>query len=167
MEVIKVMGVKQQNKYKPMKIHPFIVILGLVTLWASCNIGNKPPKSQGDMFDCHQQSNWDSLSVSNELIGEWEWEHISCYWNPDDDNDNEYRGLTIEFNEDQSLIVREEGLITQASSWKVVDGDANLYALEVDPRVIQLYGRILICDDLLEFNDSYIDGCDNYFRKKD
>ena len=118
------------------------------------------------MYECHQQTNWDSLTTQNELIGEWEWEYITCFETPDNANDSDFKGLTIEFKSDQSLVVRENGKITQTSSWKVVDGDVAYYALEVDPYVILLYGRMLFCDDLLEFNHSYIDGCDNYFRKK-
>jgi hypothetical protein len=109
---------------------------------------------------------WDSLTTHNALIGEWEWEYISCYWNPDGGNDSDHKGLTIEFKSDQSLIVTEKGEVTQTSSWEVGDGDLDLYEIYVDPSVIQLHGRILICDEWLEFNDSYIDGCDNYFRKK-
>lgn len=146
------------------KHQPLLMFLGLVFLSSSCNIGNNPPKSQSVMFDCHHEKSWDSLATQNELIGEWE--YISCCCTSDDANDSDFRGLTIDFKPDQSLIVREAGKITQTSTWKVVDGDHTFYALEVDPYVIQLFGRILFCEDLLEFNDSYIDGCDNYFRKK-
>ena len=48
----------------------------------------------------------------------------------------------------------------------VITEDGKFYGMKLDSHVTQLlYGRIFICDELVEFNDSYIDGCDNYFKK--
>jgi len=118
------------------------------------------------MWDCHHETSWDSLKTNFTLIGEWEWEYIGCYWFPEGANDEEFKGLTIEFKSDNTLDVKENGQITQTSNWKVVDGDLDLFAIDVEPTVNQLYGRILFCDDRVEFNHSYIDGCDNYFKRK-
>ncbi len=62
--------------------------------------------------------------------------------------------------------VMQHGHTTQTATWTVEHMDEDLFGIKVDPPVIQLYERILFCYDLAEFNDSYIDGCDNYFRKK-
>lgn len=125
-----------------------------------------PPVHVEQLWACHHEMTWDSLSTRNALLGEWEWEFISCYWSPENANGDEFKGLVIHFKSDDTLIVTENGQITQVSSWKVVDGDGDLFELEVNPYVGQLYGRILFCDQKVEFNDSYIDGCDNYFVKK-
>ena len=74
--------------------------------------------------------------------------------------------MTIEFKSNSTLDVKENGQITQSSNWKVVNSDADLFAIDVDPPVIQLYGRILFCEKRVKFNNSYIDGNDNYFRIK-
>lgn len=143
------------------------LIFTITLLVLSCNKEENPPVSQGDMWDCHHELTWDTINTKETLIGEWDWEYIGCFWNPEDANDNEFNGMTIEFKSDNTLEVKENGQITQTSIWKVVNGDADLFALDVDPTVTQLYGRILFCDERVEFNDSYIDGCDNYFKRKE
>jgi len=149
-----------------MKIYQSIVLILVISnILFSCNKDENPPILQGEMWDCHHERTWDSLKTKNTLIGKWEWEYVGCFWSPEDDNENEFKGLTIEFKSDNTLDVKESGNIIQTSNWKVVSGDADLFALDVDPIVTQLYGRILFCGQRLEFNDSYIDGCDNYFKR--
>jgi len=147
--------------------HSIALIFTITLLLLSCNKEENPPVSQGDMWDCYHELTWDTINTKETLIGEWEWEYIGCFWNPEDANDDEFKGMTIEFKSDNTLEVKDNGQITQTSNWKVVNGDADLFALDVDPTVTQLYGRILFCDKRVEFNDSYIDGCDNYFKRKE
>jgi len=135
----------------------------------ACNRNEDPPNppiNQGDMWKCHHEISWDSLKTKNTLIGEWEWEYIGCYWNPEDANNDEFKGLTIEFKADNKLEVRENGQIAQTSNWRVVKGDSDTFAIDVSPSSGLLYGRILFCGDRVEFNHSFIDGCDNYFKRK-
>jgi len=48
----------------------------------------------------------------------------------------------------------------------VTPKDGELYGLELDSSITTLlYGRILTCGEILEFNNSYIDGSDNYFKR--
>lgn len=143
----------------------FIFVAAIILI--TCNKEETPPINQAEMWDCHHKTEWDSLKTKERLIGTWDWEYIGCYWNTEDANDDSFKGMTIEFKSDSTLIVRENGQMTQTSRWVVVDEDADLYSIEVDPTVIQLYGRILFCEKIVEFNDSYIDGCDNYFKRND
>lgn len=144
-----------------------VLLLVITIILFACNKDENPPINQGDMWDCHHKMTWDSLKTNNALIGEWEWEFIGCYWNPEDANNDEFKGLTIEFNSDNTLDVKENGQTTLTSNWKVVNLDADLFAIDVDPSVSQLYGRILFCDERVEFNNSVVDGCDNYFKRKE
>ena len=139
-------------------------ILGIAFLFA-CSKGENPPIRQQNIWDCHHASNWDAARTEAELLGEWEWEFISCFWTPEAANGEEFEGLTVEFLTDRTLIVQEDGQTTQTATWKVIDGDADLFAVETDPVVPQLYGRILFCKKRVKFNHSYIDGCDNYFKR--
>jgi hypothetical protein len=145
----------------------FALIVAISIILFSCTKDVKPPISQGDIWDCHHKKMWDSLNTKNTLIGEWDWEYIACYWNPEDANDTDFKGLSIEFKSDNTLDLKENGKTIQTSTWKVVDGDADLFAIDVYPNVTQLYGRILFCENRVEFNDSFIDGCDNYFKRKE
>jgi hypothetical protein len=146
--------------------YSIVLTFTLLILLIACNKEEMPPINQGDMWDCHHEMTWDSLSTKETLIGVWEWEYIGCFWNPEDANKSEFKGLTIEFKSDNTLDVKENGQITQTSNWEIVNGDAELFAIDVHPPVTQLYGRILFCEERVEFNDSYIDGCDNYFKRK-
>lgn len=145
-----------------------VVIMSTVSIFlCACCKENSPPISQGEMWDCHHELTWDTLSMQEALIGEWEWEYIACYWNPDDDNGDDFKGMLIEFKSDKTLLVKENGQITQNAEWKLVDADVGLYKIKTNPSVSQLHGRVLFCDQRLECNNSYIDGCDNYFIKKE
>ena len=144
----------------------FIMLFVISFFLLACNKDKKPPVSQQEMWDCHNEMNWDSVKTKNSLLGEWEWEYIYCYWYPEEANYDEYKGLVIEFKPDNTLHVKENGQITQTSKWKVVKS-GSLFNIDVEPRVSHLYGMILFCDDRVEFNNSYIDGCDNYFKRKE
>ncbi len=123
------------------------------------------PISMMDMFKCHQQLEWDSLSITNELIGRWDWQFVGCFWTPENDNNTQYSDLSIQFNNDNTLNVINNGIAMQTSNWVVTHGDSPAYKIVTEPRVKNLDGRIWFCDDLLEFNNSYRDGCDNIFKK--
>lgn len=103
---------------KEMKIsnHSIALIFTISILLIACNKEENPPISQVDMWDCHHEMTWDSLSTKETLIGEWEWEYIGCFWNPEDANDDEFDGMTIEFKEDNTLDVKENGELTQTSN---------------------------------------------------
>ena len=134
------------------------------TILFACNKESKPPVDPVNIWKCHHEITWDSPSTRTALIGVWKWEYINCL-DTGHDNDDEYRGLSIEFKADSTLNVIQNGQVTQTSNWKVVTGDEDLFSIEATPSVVQLYGRILFCDNKVEFNHSYIDGCDNYFTK--
>ena len=144
----------------------FICILSILII--SCNDSFEgPPISQTDIYNCHRASEWDATKIKNELLGIWEWEYTSCYGFPGEGTYITDEELRIEFRDDSTLTVTQNGLHIQNSTWKVVDGDGDLFEIEVEPYVDQLWGRILICENRVEFNFSYIDLCDNYFKKKE
>jgi len=141
--------------------------IAISILLFACNKEENPPISQGNMWDCYREMTWDTLSLKENLIGRWDWEYIGCFWNPKDANDDEFKGLSIEFVGNNTLDVRVNGELTQTSNWKVVYVDADLMAISVEPDVVQLNGLILFCEEWLEFNNGYIDGCNNYFKRKE
>lgn len=149
-----------------MKITYRYIVLILISIGLfACDKEEKMEFNFADIWKCYHEMTWDSPKVRETLIGKWEWEYISCVSIPE--NDTIYIGLAIEFNADSTLNVIENGQASQTSNWEVVDGDGDLFELDVDPGVAQLYGRILICGDTVIFNSSYIDVCDNYFIRKD
>lgn len=147
--------------------YSFILIVSvIVATLCACDKDQKPPISQGFIWECHHETVWDSLNTMEALIGQWQWEYTSCVWEVSEGTGNPmFKNTTIEFKSNNTLEIKEIDQIVQIATWRVVDGDAELYEIETIPTSFLLQGRILFCDELIEFNNSYIDGCDNYFIK--
>jgi hypothetical protein len=129
-------------------------------------IQQKPPVTLDSMLQCSGQRSWDSTSIHDYLIGKWQWEFISCYYNTENANGEDYKNLSIEFKQNDSLEVKVNNQITQVSSWYVTRLNDGYFKLTVNPIVYQLPGKVIICDNRVLFYDSYTDGCDNYFKKQ-
>lgn len=151
-----------------------MVALSMIAIQSSCNKAKttdtvqppKPPIALDSMLICSGQTNWDSASLHNALVGKWQWEYIKCYWYPEKANNEDFKNLTLEFKQHDSLEVKLNGLVTQNSSWHVTKLNDGYFKLLVNPIVLQLPGKILFCGDRVLFYDSYVDGCDNYFQKQ-
>ena len=118
--------------------------------------------------DCHNPQNWDEESISEALIGEWKWKYISCFWVPEDANGNQHSGLTIEFSENNILNVFDDGDLFTTTSWSIVPpavSTSYFYKIETEEPIEQLNGRIQFCNDKVVFANSFIDGCDNFFKR--
>lgn len=131
----------------------------------TCNEAAAPPPAQLNLWPCHQAVNRDSVATEKALLGLWDWEYISCFWKPEKANAEDFKCLSIEIKADHTLTVKESGKITQTARWKIVRGEPKLFVIRTEPLVPQVLGRVMFCGEVLEFNDSYVDGCDNYFRK--
>lgn len=145
-----------------------IIIFFMGFLLFSCdkNHVDDPPFSISELASCYRDSVWNESKISNELIGTWHWEYVSCFWSPDQAKNVIDSNLTIEFRADSTLLMKRSGKLLQTSTWEVVEGDLDLFSIEEEPFIDLLFGRMLICDDKLIFNGSYIDFCDNYFRRE-
>jgi hypothetical protein len=137
----------------------------LLVIPLACSKTVNPPVDHSDLLECYQKENWDTLKMSNALLGEWKWEYVSCFWFPEEANAEDSKGLTVEFKSDHTLLVKQNGVTTQTSAWIIRKGSDTFYELEVSPFVAQLRGQIISCAPWLEFYDSYVDGCDHFYSK--
>ncbi|CAN5388205.1 hypothetical protein BH11BAC3_BH11BAC3_46260 [soil metagenome] len=126
-----------------------------------------PPITLSEMLICHATNSWDSSTIHNKLIGKWDWKYIKCFWKPEAANNVDFKGLQVEFLPNNKLDVNENGKPTQTSTWQVTDLKDGFFKINVTPFVPLLSGRILFCDSVTLFYDSYVDGCDNYFKRTD
>lgn len=126
----------------------------------------QPPVSFDSMFRCHTRTAPDSATIRNSLPGKWQWEFIKCYWNSEDANGDDFKNLSVEFKADNTVTVKENGITTQTSTWVLTSLNDGNFKLTTNPLVLQLPGRIYLCGDWVLFFDSYIDGCDNLFKKQ-
>lgn len=140
-----------------------IIVLILPIFLLACNRNEEEINAKWDLFACHHDSSWDSLSIQNTLIGEWEWEYVSCFNAPALANGEDFNGLSVEFKSDNTLDVFEDGQLTQTSNWEVEVYDTDDYGIRMNPAVSQLHGLVLICGERVEFKASIVDVCDNFF----
>ncbi|NPD48210.1 hypothetical protein [Lentimicrobium sp. S6] len=148
-----------------------IIFVALITLFClSCDKEEitERPMSQTDIWNCYNDSEWSDVKIKNALIGKWKWTYTESYWAPENGMNTESENTVIEFFNDSSLQIIENGELTNTAKWTVKPKDGELFGLELDSTITTLlYGRILICGVTLECNNSYIDGSDNYFIKID
>ena len=124
----------------------------------------KPP-TQMELWDCHTQAVWHTETVFDELVGKWKWFYTQSYGLEENGSNTEIENMVIEFQKDSVLNIYIDGNMESTSIWSVILTDPPLFGLALDSAINQLYGRILFCNDIVEFNNSYIDGDDNYFRR--
>jgi hypothetical protein len=153
----------------------FLTLLLFIAILPSCQKSNEgeeqlvqqtPPITLDSMIKCNSRVARDSAAIHGALIGKWKWEFISCFWNPEKANGDDFKTLAVEFKSNDTVEVKVDNAITQKSSWKVKALSDGSFSVVTTPIVLQLPGRIMFCGDRVLFQDSYVDGCDNYFIKQ-
>lgn len=150
-----------------------ILLFAVMAVQISCKKANetevipiqKPPIALDSILTCYKQRKPDSADIRNSLLGKWQWTFIKCYWNPENANSEDYKTHSIEFKQNDSVEVKVNGQLTQKSSWKLTKLNDGYYKLSMNPIVVLLPGKVLFCGDQVLFYDSYVDGCDNYFKR--
>lgn len=118
-------------------------------------------------WQAHHEQSWDSTSTANQLIGRWIWIRTNCCGETQYPSSSNVAGDGIQVRFSASSIdLIDNGEVTQSTPWSVSLIDGDLYGLEMDQPIQQLYGRILFAGHEALFNHSYIDGADNYFLKE-
>ncbi len=149
---------------KIVKSHLFVVSFIFIISCDKEELSNRP-MSQAAIWDCYNKSSWNDTQIREELIGQWRWIYTENFWVPEEGRNTENEKMEIAFFRDSTLLVTLNDKAIFTTGWKVVPEDGDLYGLALDSAFSQLYGRILICADIVEFNNSYIDGSDNYFKR--
>jgi hypothetical protein len=144
---------------------PLNLLLSMLAIALLPACQKERPPSLSNMNDCHEPASWTAENTFQHLLGEWEWRRLEQRRNqsvaiPGDDI------LHLHFLPDSTLLVIEDGITTQTSSWQVVAEDGDYFGVEADPPVEQIRGRILFCEEWVMFNESYLDGWDSYFLRK-
>lgn len=139
-------------------IQSLIVTIIISTGIISCTKNSSPYELQ-EMYECHEEMGLDSIAIVDKILGEWRLDYTNCYFNPEYKDKSELK-RSIEFLKDHTLIVKEKGEIVKSSDW-YFDGT---YLRSEDYTV---HGVLYFCDDYLSIVNSYVDGCDDYYQRKD
>lgn len=124
-----------------------------------------PPYSTGSMFECHGREVWDIENVSATLTGTWEWVTMTCLSHPIDAFCNSLSKPVLTLRADHTLVYVRDKQTTITSTWDVISSNGTSFSLHTDPTVSGLSGPMYFCDEILMFNLSFADGCDQYYRK--
>ncbi|MGM0551644.1 MAG: hypothetical protein ACQESW_11240 [Bacteroidota bacterium] len=147
-------------------VKTILSLLVLIPLFA-CEKENtpQPPISIESMYSCHQLNSWTPEMTTDALIGKWQWVYFESFWSPNKGQYTEDQELYLHFTSDSTLYIIEQKDTTHTSKWKVITKDQSLYALKLTEPHPYLHGRLLLCENFLLFNNSYVDGTDNYFKQ--
>jgi len=122
------------------------------------------PISQVQIWNCYQSKTWSEDKVFELLVGRWQWVYSEDYLEGIG-NSTINENMIVEFFTDSTMLVSVNNRLGDTTNWIIVQKDGDLFGIKSDSTVTQLQGRILNCGDVLEFNNSYIDGIDNYFER--
>ncbi len=127
-----------------------------------------PPDGQM-LRDCHDQKMWSAQSLRAALVGEWRW-----YYSANDFSGSFYPprntldlNTVVVFGADTSYNVMEAGEVTHTTQWSLEEVQPGFFNADTETFKSPSLGFVILCDDLVEFSESYIDGDDNYFVRID
>jgi hypothetical protein len=141
----------------------YLITLGtFLTLFGfqSCTKDSNIKTDIQRLWDCNASQHYDSTKLAGKLIGSWQWSEMSSEGvsKPKDKN------VTVTFTSGKFSVAENFTVVTRGN-WQLKKVDNDILGLSMDTPSVFLYGRILICDDEVLFNDSYIDGADNFFSR--
>jgi hypothetical protein len=126
-----------------------------------CACKNEPTVDDlANFSQCHNAQTWDTTAIKNRLVDQWRLEHIRC----SELSEEPTSDFTIEFKADNTLEVKEGGIVTQTSTWKIKEV-GKVFALITSPSINEVLGSIHFCEERVVFSYSSFDLCDHYFRK--
>lgn len=135
-----------------------LAILALVfLLLSSCE--------KSEIIDCgidpeteHKENN------ESNLFGIWEWRFVSCAWNPQDANGEEFSGLSVQFRPDYTLSVIENGEEITYCDWSI-EHSLNSHKLNLTEAIPQLEGFLSHNGETMALDARESDGCRNVWEK--
>jgi hypothetical protein len=137
----------------------FIVLIGAAACQKELDISEFKVKPY---FDAHNsQGQWTENRIFDSLVGVWQWQYMKCDESGFSSFDKN-ASLTIQFAKDSILIATQNGKSTK-TRFSIAVEDRVSFSVVQDSLIASLDGRIYFYDNKVVFNDSYIDGCDNYF----
>lgn len=135
----------------------------LLILFAVLTSCKKDKLDINSFWQCNQSQNLDTTAISSKLVGSWTWAKQSCFSTGKTKSAD--RNIKVTFKSDHTFSVNESSNVLTQGTWKLLLLDGSSSGLELSTPSEFLYGRILLCDGQVLFNDSYRDGCDNLFNK--
>lgn len=135
-----------------------------ILLISACSPDEELGSEDSNLLKCHLQEGWPTADVAEHLVGSWRWVYKKCPGAENGQNYLEYKGQVIEFYEDFTLVVINDGALPESGTYAITS-NGNYYGLNTTPEIPSLQGRIFFCLDEMEANQELDGGCNNYLRK--
>lgn len=142
-------------------ISAFIVI-SLLTQFCSKDKLDQIDTKQ--LWDCYKSQNYDSTKLASNLIGTWKWTE---YYAEIPRTNKANKDVFLNLTKTGTYTVTENSVVITQGNWNLRVVDFDNYELELNKPSTYLYGRIVLCENQVLFNNSYIDGSDNLFVRTD
>jgi hypothetical protein len=144
----------------------YTYIFILLALFSACKEDDKDDprmfRNIGDMATCHENQMWDSTSLFQAVLGEWEWEQQYFAWTGEID-DEEFDDLELDFRSDGTVEVESDDT-TETFNWHIEDLGV---IIELGQAIYPLRGWFYLCEDEMMFANSPVDGNDYTFLRDD
>ena len=121
--------------------------------------------------DCCNSHPHDSTTVTNKLIGTWDWQEQSCM--NSSSAASAIKVVKATFSSSGIFSVIENASVISQGNWKVNMIGSNFFAVDssalelyIDVPSSYIYGLIFLCDNQLLLCGSYADGCNTLFKKE-
>jgi len=137
----------------------FGTLLTILFVFQSCTKDTSVKNDIQGLWDCNASQNFDSTKLADKLIGSWQWTKSSSELVTKKAD----KKVVVTFTSDRKFTVVENSAIITQGNWRLKIVDSGILGLSLDTTSQFLYGRILLCESQVVFNDSYRDGTDNFF----
>ena len=145
----------------PFIISAFIVI-SLLTF--SCSKDKLVQIDTKQLWNCYKSQNYDSTKLASKLIGTWKW---SKYYAEIPGTNKANKDVFLNLTKEGAFTVTENSVVITQGNWNLRVVDFENFELDLNKPSTYFYGRILLCENQVLFNNSYIDGSDNLFVRTD
>lgn len=150
--------------------HTTILLATVVSILSCISCSDSDVKTEfntTDFWNEHHAQSWDSTSTSNNLIGTWVWVYTNCCpeGNSQVGKRTENENIKLKIDREFVELSRNDTLLLK-TKWFIYLKDGDLYGLQTDLSIMQVHGRILFSNNAVLFNNSYIDGANNYFLRE-
>ena len=142
-----------------------LIITTLLVLTFMTNSCSKKKSLQINMkqiWNCNDSQKFDSIKLASKLIGTWKWTSSA---NELEGTKKADKDVKVTFTSSGTFSISENSTIVTDGNWKLKMKDSPIHGLVLDKASTYLDGRILLCEDEVLFNDSYIDGTDHLFTR--
>ena len=154
----------------------FVIAASLIFLFLadSCKKENDASNGNGlflfdkkQFYDCSASQNIDSTILSNQLIGSWKWTYFLNEKGSDGKaiNGKANKDVKVTFTNTGTFSISENSTVITQGNWNVFFENNNGYKLNLSVPSSYLFGSILLGENQVMFNDSYVDGSDYVYTK--